>query len=54
MDDVLATGGTILNSYNLCKEAGYDVIDAVSLIDLKYLPRVDNFDLDVKSVISYE
>jgi len=54
VDDVLATGGTILNSYNLCKEAGYDVIDAVSLIDLKYLPRVDNFDLDVKSVISYE
>ena len=54
VDDVLATGGTILNSYNLCEEAGYDVIDAVSLIDLKYLPRVDNFDLDVKSVISYE
>ena len=54
VDDVLATGGTIKNANKLCQEAGYDVLDSITLIDLKYVPRVNSFDLNVKSVISYE
>ena len=54
VDDVLATGGTLKAVNDVSKQAGYDVIDNVVLIDLKYVPRIDNFDLDVKSVVSYE
>ena len=54
VDDVLATGGTLLNANNLCKEAGYDVLGVTTLIDLKYVPRVDNFNLNINSVITYE
>jgi len=62
VDDVLATGGTLMAVNDLCKKAGYDIIDNLVLIDLKYLPRVKkdwpvntkDFDLDVKSLIRYE
>ena len=54
VDDVLATGGTILNASKLCQEAGYDVLGLTTLIDLKYVPRVDNFNLNIDSVITYE
>ena len=54
VDDVLATGGTLEATNRVAGLAGYDVIDNVVLIDLKYVPRIDNFDLDVKSVVSYE
>ena len=51
---MLATGGTLKAVNEVSKQAGYDVIDNVVLIDLKYVPRIDNFDLGVKSVVSYE
>ena len=54
VDDVLATGGTLEATNRVAGLAGYDIIDNVVLIDLKYVPRIDNFDLDVKSVVSYE
>ena len=54
VDDVLATGGTIQIVNKLAKNAGYDVVGNLVLIDLKYVPRVDDFDLNVKSVIEYE
>ena len=54
VDDVFATGGTLEATNRVAGLAGYDVIDNVVLIDLKYVPRIDNFDLDVKSVVSYE
>ena len=54
VDDVLATGGTLEATNRVAGLAGYDVIDNVVLIDLKYVPRIDNFDLGVKSVVSYE
>lgn len=61
VDDVLATGGTLMAVNELCKLAGYDVIDNLVLIDLEYVPRVKknwpvnnkDFDLDVKSLIQY-
>ena len=54
VDDVLATGGTLEATNRVAGLAGYDVVDNVVLIDLKYVPRIDNFDIDVKSVVSYE
>ena len=54
VDDVLATGGTLQAVNELVKMAGYDVVGVLVLVDLKYVPRVDNFNLNVKSVVSYE
>ena len=54
IDDVLATGGTLEATNRVAGLAGYDVIDNLVLIDLNYVPRIDNFDIDVKSVVSYE
>ena len=54
VDDVLATGGTLRAVNNLTKKAGYEVMGNVVLIDLKYVPRVKDFNLEVRSLISYE
>ena len=53
VDDVLATGGTLQATNKLAEEAGYKVVGNLVLVDLKYVPRVDNFNLDVRSVIQY-
>ncbi len=53
VDDVLATGGTLKATNELCRKAGYEVIDNIVLIDLQYIPR-EGFDIDVKSFIQYE
>ncbi len=61
VDDVLATGGTLMAVNDLCKTAGYEIVGNLVLIDLEYLPRVKkkwpvntkDFDLDVKSLIQY-
>ena len=53
VDDVLATGGTLKATNYLAGVAGYDVIDNLVLIDLKYIPRTTTFD-KVKSLIQYE
>ena len=62
VDDVFATGGTLMAVNEVCEEAGYEVLDNLVLIDLEYVPRVvknwpqnnRDFDLEVKSLISYE
>jgi len=54
VDDVLATGGTIEAVNRVATKAGYSIENNIVLIDLKYVPRINNFDLDVKSVVSYE
>ena len=53
VDDVLATGGTLQATNDLAEGAGYKVVGNLVLVDLKYVPRVDNFNLDVRSVIQY-
>jgi len=50
VDDVYATGGTMNAAEKLCKEAGYNVIDKLVLIDLYFLHPTTN----VKSLIKYE
>ena len=54
VDDVLATGGTLQATNQLAKEVGYEIIDNLVLVDLSFVPRTENFDLNVKSVITYE
>lgn len=50
VDDVYATGGTMNAAEKLCKEAGYNVIGKLVLIDLCFLHPTTN----VKSLIKYE
>ena len=54
VDDVLATGGTLQATNDLAKMVGYDVVDNLVLIDLQYVPRLEIFDLEVRSLIQYE
>ena len=54
VDDVLATGGTLRVVNHLANEAGYDVKDNLVLIDLKYVPTVVDFNLEVRSLVQYE
>ena len=57
VDDVLATGGTMLATHKLAIEAGYDVIDHLVLVDLKFIPKILRLqapDIRVESVIEYE
>ena len=53
VDDVLATGGTLKATCELAETAGYEVVGSLVLIDLKYVPRVKNFDLEVESIVTY-
>lgn len=50
VDDVYATGGSMSAAEKLCQKAGYNVIDKLVLIDLKFLHEPN----DVKSLIQYE
>ena len=50
VDDVYATGGTMNAAVKLCEEAGYNVIDTIVLIDLKFLHK----NTEIKSLIKYE
>jgi adenine phosphoribosyltransferase len=54
VDDVLATGGTLQAVNDIATLAGYEVINNLLFIDLKYVPRVDWFNLNVRSLITYE
>ena len=54
VDDVLATGGTLQTVNNLAKKAGYTVENNLVFIDLQYVPKVHDFDLEVKSLVRYE
>ena len=57
IDDVLATGGTMLATNKLAIQAGYDVVGRVVLIDLKFIPKIARLqasDMEVDSVVVYE
>ncbi len=54
VDDVLATGGSLRAVNYLAEKAGYDVKDNLVLIDLKYVPTVIDFNLEVRSLVQYE
>ena len=52
-DDVLATGGTLKAAMSLCEKSGYDVVDLLVLIDLKFLNQMKFKNEPVKSLIQY-
>ena len=57
VDDVLATGGTMVATNSLALQAGYDVIDHLVLVDLKFIPKVAGIgirNIQVESVVEYE
>ncbi len=52
-DDVLATGGTLGASLNLCEKSGYVVEDILVLINLTFLNQMKFKNEIVKSLIQY-
>jgi adenine phosphoribosyltransferase len=53
IDDVLATGGTLSASADLCLRAGYSVAALAVLIDLKLVMDYRWRDLPLRAVVSY-
>ncbi len=54
VDDVLATGGTLQAGIDLCLKAGFEVREAVVLIDLRFLNQFRFGGRAVHSVLQYE
>lgn len=52
-DDVLATGGTLKASINLCERAGFNVQDILVLINLTFLNQMQFKNQAIKSLIQY-
>ena len=53
IDDVLATGGTMTASADLCERAGYEVKAIAVLIDLRIIPDYRWGHLSLRTVVSY-
>lgn len=53
VDDVLATGGTMAASADLCVRAGYDVLALATLLDLKIVADFRWRHLAVRSAVKY-
>jgi adenine phosphoribosyltransferase len=54
VDDVLATGGTLKATLNLCKKNNYNVKVVSMLINLKFLNSLDKEMDIIQSVLNYE
>ena len=42
-----------LHTIRFTNKAGYNVLGNIVLVDLEYVPRIDNFNLDVILVVQY-
>jgi len=57
VDDVLATGGTLLAANQLCQQAGYDILGSSVLINLSFIHQKTPFianNQPVSAVINYD
>jgi adenine phosphoribosyltransferase len=53
LDDLLATGGTIMAAAKLLRQHGGNVVGAASLIELAFLKGRDKLDMPFQSLASY-
>jgi adenine phosphoribosyltransferase len=57
LDDLLATGGTMVAGIQLLRKIGADVTGAASIIELNFLPgrqRLAELDVPFTSLVSYD
>lgn len=54
LDDLLATGGTLVAAAKLLRESGAEVVGAASLIELAFLKGRNKLDMPFKTLLSYE
>lgn len=54
LDDLLATGGTLNASIDLCRKVGGNVVGAACIIELNFLHGRDKLDVPFESLLSYD
>ena len=54
LDDLLATGGTMVAAINLLRSIGAEVVGAQFLIELAFLKGAEKLDVPVQSLVSYD
>jgi adenine phosphoribosyltransferase len=54
LDDLLATGGTMNATINLCRQVGGEVTAAACIIELSFLGGREKLDVPVHSVVAYD
>src|SRR4051812_28546388 len=54
LDDLLATGGTLMAAANLVRSSGGDVIGAACLVELVFLKGRAKLDMPFQSLLSYD
>ncbi|MDH5773084.1 MAG: adenine phosphoribosyltransferase [Rhodospirillaceae bacterium] len=54
LDDLLATGGTLNATINLCNKAGADVVGAAAIIELTFLNGRNNLSIPFDSLVAYD
>ena len=54
LDDLLATGGTLAATVELCRKVGGDVVGSAAIIELTFLGGRDKVDIPFEALISYD
>jgi adenine phosphoribosyltransferase len=54
VDDVIATGGTMLAAAELCVRSGFEVGALIALVDLKLVPPLQWNDLALRTALAYD
>lgn len=54
VDDVIATGGTLMATIKLCEKNNFEVLGVSVLIDLKFLNNLSKSDYNIHTVLNYE
>ena len=54
IDDLLATGGTLMAAAKLLRDSGGEVVGAACLVELAFLKGRDKLDMPFKALLSYD